>query len=269
LCYRRAVVHEPSSPATEDTLVALWSPRRLADDSTVRLVLLVGITVVLLACRLTAVVLPLAAILLAVAALRGGGVALCGLAAVGAAIALGLNAVTEPGTPVWSLGPVVITDEGVRYGIDRAIRIVGLVGMGRLAVEWIDPWSLAETIDRGRSGGGIGSLGARLGLTVGLALRLVPALREEAARLMLATRTRPARGRGVGPARMRELMPLFLPLLAGTIRRADEVARTLDARCFGTGPRSSRLEAAPRAGRLIVAVGVALAVALLLVPGRG
>ena len=71
------------------------------------------------------------------------------------------------------------------------------------------------------------------------------------------------------PLRPRLCLPLFLPLLAGTIRRADEVARTLDARCFGTGPRSSRLEAAPRAARLMVAVGVALVVALLLVPGRG
>ncbi|MGD8394250.1 MAG: energy-coupling factor transporter transmembrane component T [Candidatus Eiseniibacteriota bacterium] len=259
----------PEAPTTiieETTLARLWGAHRRSLD--VRLALVVGLAVLLLAVERTAVVAALAGTLLAVALALPSRRALLTMVATTAGIAVALNALTEPGGALVGLGPLTVTDEGLAVGGAQAARIVGLVTLGRLAVAWIEPRALADRIERPVAGGRIGRLLGAAGMTVGLALRMVPGLREEAARLELASRLEPVAADGGRRARIRRLAPLVLPLVAGTVRRADEVARTLDARGYGAGPRGSRLEPLPRAPRIAGLLAVTAGVLLVLWIGR-
>jgi energy-coupling factor transporter transmembrane protein EcfT len=161
-----------------------------------------------------------------------------------------------------------MTAEGVRTGIDRGLRLFGFVGLGQLASRWIDFGMLADSITQlggrksttatgaGRAGRGARMYIERAALALALAMRFIPEVIDEARRLELAMRSRP-RPRALGRwQRWQALAPLFIPLVAGTIRRADEVALTLDARGFATGERTSRLESPGSSRRLWVMAAV-------------
>jgi len=211
----------------------------------------------------------LALLALGLALRRGSGLRLLTLAAGIAGVTLVLNAVTEPGPALYRWGPIAVTRAGLVAGGERAGRLVGLVAVGWLAARALGLERLADLAARAtwplerrtpRLAG--------LGLAVGLAVRFLPEIQHEIARLRLAAAARPApaaSGRqSGGRGRIAGLEPLFLPLLAGTVRRAEEVARTLDARGYGSGPRS-RAEADSLGRRerglaLAMVVGAALLV---------
>jgi energy-coupling factor transport system permease protein len=109
-----------------------------------------------------------------------------------------------------------------------------------------------------------------LALVLTLALRFLPTVMEEAARIVTAQRARGARFGGGLIARARALLPLAVPLLAGCLRRADALALAMDARGYRSGAPRTRLDPlALRAadGWVLAALAALLAAGLLLVPG--
>jgi energy-coupling factor transporter transmembrane protein EcfT len=210
----------------------------------------------------------LAGLALALALRRGGGWSLLRLAATIAGITLVLNAFTEPGPALCRWGPIAVTRTGLVAGAERAARLVGLVAVGWLATRDLGLERLADLAARAtwplerwwpRLAG--------LGLALGLAVRFLPEIQHEIARLKLAAAARPspaaARRPRWGQGRIAGLEPLFLPLLAGTVRRAEEVARTLDARGYGSGPRT-RVHGERLGGREL-GLGLAMVIGALLV----
>jgi apolipoprotein N-acyltransferase len=191
---------------------------------------------------------------------RGFLLAVCGLSA----FTVALNALTVPGEVRWAIGPARVTTEGLMAGIGRAGRLVGLLALARIGTRALAPADFADfvgwvTSPLTRVFPRVGSLA----LALGLAFRFVPEIRAEAQRLRLAERARPARRRG-----LHRLEPYFLALLAGTVRRAEEVARTLDARGYGSGPRTLRFRD-PLGGRgIVLALGLIAAALAVLRAGR-
>ena len=102
--------------------------------------------------------------------------------------------------------------------------------------------------------------------TLSLAVRFIPLTAEELARVRDAQWSRGAAlGEGLG-ARLRAGAGMMAPLFVGLFRRADALARAMDARCYGApGPRTSlgarRLGAREWAA---LAAGLALCVAVAL-----
>lgn len=191
------------------------------------------------------------------------------LAAFGlAAFTLLLNAITVPGRALWIAGPLRVTAEGLAAGCGRAGRLVALLALARIGSRALAPadigdaasWILspiARVIPR--AGG--------LALALGLAMRFVPEIRSEAVRIRLAERARPPRPsgrRGRLGRTLGRVEPYFLALLAGTVRRAEEVARTLDARGYGSGPRTLRFQAGLGRRGWLMAIGLVAATALAL-----
>jgi apolipoprotein N-acyltransferase len=187
-----------------------------------------------------------------------------------ALFAVGLNALTLPGRALWTLGPLAVTAEGIQAGIVRAGRLVGLLALARIATRSLVPADLADFVSWCTSP--FARIVPRLGgmaLALGLAFRFVPEIRAEADRLRLAERARPRRAPSRGLA-LGRLEPYFLALLAGTVRRAEEVARTLDARGYGSGPRTLRFRDPGSKRGLALTFGlVAVALALLVAGRRG
>ena len=68
-----------------------------------------------------------------------------------------------------------------------------------------------------------------------LSLRFIPTLIEEAQRLENAQRSRGASFEGNPLRRLRNIVPLIIPLFVSAFRRADDLALAMDARCYSGG----------------------------------
>jgi energy-coupling factor transport system permease protein len=252
----------------QDTIGALWAPGRGFAETRLRLLAALSATLLILALRPPgAVVLGLAAFAVAASSLADGRRSFLGLAAGISLLAVGLNALTEPGVALVKLGPLTVTGSGLVQGAERAARLLGLVGVARLVVQGLGADQLSDLAQRlawplERRSHRL----AGLGLAMGIGVRFLPEVQHEIERIRLAQRARPPLppGRGGPVRRILAIEPLFLPLLAGTVRRAEEVARTLDARGYGSGPRTSRIAGALGtrerwlAGLLVLSAGLIL-----------
>jgi energy-coupling factor transporter transmembrane protein EcfT len=179
----------------------------------------------------------------------------------GAAIAWVLNLYLTPGTPLgW---PRVLgrdaTLEGARLGLLLSVRMAGALAavLGLTAL-----WPGERAAD---ALAGVLLPFARLGAPVaearvmlGLALRFVPLVREEARRIARVQRLRAGREpRGLGE-RMERLRATVVPTLTASLERADRVALALEARHYRVRPLV-RVRGAWDAPRMLATVaGLAL-----------
>ena len=75
-----------------------------------------------------------------------------------------------------------------------------------------------------------------------IALRFIPTLLQEAQILLKAQRSRGAHFSAGNPARWaKSLLPLFVPLFAGALRRAEDLATAMEARCYRGGANRTRI----------------------------
>jgi energy-coupling factor transport system permease protein len=148
------------------------------------------------------------------------------------------------------------------------LRLVNLLAVAALTTATTVPVDAAEALERLlRPLGRLGIPVHELGFMFVLALSFVPLFGREARRLADAHRLKVGKARWGFRDRVRAAVPLLVPLFLGVLRRADELAVALDARCFVPAARRTSL-LAPRAtpaDALALAVGGAcLAAGLLL-----
>jgi len=158
------------------------------------------------------------------------------------ALTILLHAFTTPGNILWTVPGVgwMMTAEGVQNGFLLAGRLSALVLIGVTLSLSISALEVIRAMDvllhpLARIGIPVGSFSLMLGMT----LRFVPSLYEEALILRKALH---ARGWESGTgliSRVRAWIPLFIPLLANALRRADDIAETLVLR--GYNPRTVRI----------------------------
>ena len=99
-----------------------------------------------------------------------------------------------------------------------------------------------------------------------IALRFIPTLIEETDRIMSAQRSRGADfTSGSLIKRAKALVPIFIPLFASLIRRADELAIAMECRCYvGDNGRTSmnKLKYSPR-DFLVLAIFVIICIGVV------
>ncbi len=71
-----------------------------------------------------------------------------------------------------------------------------------------------------------------LAMMVSIAIRFIPTIIEEAERIRKAQQVRGVSYRGSLPRRIRALIPLVIPLFMSTMQRAEELAVSMEARCY-------------------------------------
>lgn len=99
-----------------------------------------------------------------------------------------------------------------------------------------------------------------IALTLSLAVRFIPLTAEEFARVHDAQFSRGAPfAAGGAPARLRAWGTVFVPLFVGLFRRADALATSMDARCYGAAPRTSLREHSLRVSDRGTLAGAAIA----------
>ena len=146
----------------------------------------------------------------------------------------------KSGTPLWEGG--FITDEGVRSAIYIVLRITLIILGSSLLTLTTSPVEIAD---------GIESLLTPLklikfpvhefALIMSIALRFIPTLMEETDKIIKAQKARGAElGKGGLIKRAKALIPVLIPLLVGSFRRADELADAMDARCYAGSKKRTK-----------------------------
>lgn len=99
-----------------------------------------------------------------------------------------------------------------------------------------------------------------IAMMMSIALRFIPTIGEEAQRIMKAQKARGAdMERGGIIKKAKAMVPVIIPLLASTFRRADELAVAMDSRCYNGGHRTKMK--VTHAGKRDVNAAVVLAAA--------
>ena len=138
------------------------------------------------------------------------------------------------GEPIFSWGIIRISKEGLYATLFLAARLVLLVCGSTLLTVTTSPVALTD---------GLESLLTplkwirfpvhELALIMSIALRFIPILSDETARIMSAQQARGADFETGGLVkRVKALIPVLIPLLISAFRRADELGDAMDARCY-------------------------------------
>jgi len=172
------------------------------------------------------------------------------------------------GDPLLDIGFAQIYKEGIVNAVFLMIRIfVLIIGSSILLTYTTTPISLTDGIERL-----LGPL-KKIGLPVhdfamimSIALRFIPTLLEETDKIMSAQSARGADFKnGSIMQRVKALLPVFIPLLISSFRRAIELATAMECRCYHGGDgrtKMKRLKLVKRDYCFCVFVGV-VAVAIV------
>lgn len=173
------------------------------------------------------------------------------------------------GAPLFAIGPLIVTREAVELGIRLLAAFLALYLLALLLTLTTSPVALIEGLTLL-----LGPL-RRLRLPVDafalmalLALRFIPTLADEVEQLVKAQLSRGANfARGSIAERRDSLAALIVPVYAGALRRAAELAEALDARGFSPDRPPTRLHehALARADYLSLALVLGLSIIGLVV----
>lgn len=137
---------------------------------------------------------------------------------------------------LWQWGFVSITGCGLELAATSLLRLLDMV----LLLTLLSLTTTVTDMTRGvehlaRPFSRIGLPAHELALVLAIALRFVPLLGEETERLLKAQAARGAdfgAGRRSLVQRVRQMLPLLVPLFVATLRRAEDMATAMDARAY-------------------------------------
>ena len=137
-------------------------------------------------------------------------------------------------TVLWQWKFITITKEAVYYTVFLAVRLFLLVLGSSLLTLTTTPVSLADGIESLLSPLKVIRFPVHeLALIMSIALRFIPILTDETARIMNAQKARGADFEsGSLIQRVKAVLPILIPLLISAFRRADELGDAMDARCY-------------------------------------
>ena len=151
--------------------------------------------------------------------------------------------VVHSGREIFKIGPLLITDDGIKFAILFASRFSLVILIGSIIVLTISQTRLTEAcasiISPLKS---VGLPSQEIALIMSLALRFLPTLSKEAESVALA---QIARGGNIKDGsikkRLRAITSLIVPGFASVIRHANTLGLALDSRCYVPGAKRTHL----------------------------
>jgi len=150
----------------------------------------------------------------------------------------------NPGEVVAAVGPFTITDVGIQKGLIIGTRIFLLVIITSMLTLTTSPLELTDGLESLlKPFKKIGVPSHELAMMMTIALRFIPTLLEETERIMKAQMARGMDFRaGSLMKRVKNVVPLMVPLFVSAFRRADELALAMEARCYRGGEGRTRMK---------------------------
>ena len=134
------------------------------------------------------------------------------------------------GPYIWGFGQLSISLEGIVYGTVMALRLYVVVSAFTLISLTVHPDDFTQLLAR---------FAYRSGLAVSMSTRFYPAVVRDAAAIMDAQRSRGLDiDSGGRMARIRQRMPVIIPLFHSSLERAVGTAEAMEARGFGSTERT-------------------------------
>lgn len=151
--------------------------------------------------------------------------------------------VVHSGREIFKIGPLLITDDGIKFAILFASRFSLVILIGSIIVLTISQTQLTEAcasiVSPLRI---IGLPSQEIALIMSLALRFLPTLAKEAESVALA---QIARGGNIKDGsikkRLQAITSLIVPGFASVIRHANTLGLALDSRCYVPGAKRTHL----------------------------
>ncbi len=155
-----------------------------------------------------------------------------------------INTFTISGTPIFELGFLKPTYEGVNVALKMAIRLFLLIIIASLLTYTTTPISLTDGIEKL-----LGPLKRikvpvhEISMMMTIALRFIPTLLEETDKIIKAQSSRGADfDNGNLIVRAKSFIPVLIPLFISAFRRADELATAMEARCYRGSEGRTRMK---------------------------
>ena len=154
------------------------------------------------------------------------------------------NLFLTPGTPVVTLWKLTITAEGVRMALTMMARLTLLVIGSSLMTLTTTPNNLTDGMEKMMSPLKVIKVPVHeVAMMMSIALRFIPILMEETDKIMKAQTARGADfEHGNLLARAKALVPLLVPLFISALRRANDLAMAMEARCYRGGEGRTKMK---------------------------
>jgi len=144
---------------------------------------------------------------------------------------------TGGSTELFSLGPIVISQEGIINGAYIFMRFVLIIFVSTLLTLTTMPLDLTDAIEYLLNPLKTIKVPVHeIALMLSIALRFVPTLMDETEKIMNAQRARGIEfGEGNLYQQMKSIVPMLIPLFVSSFNRADELATAMEARGYQGG----------------------------------
>ncbi len=156
-----------------------------------------------------------------------------------------LNALyVTSGTVLVSFWKITVTSGGVLTAVYMSVRICLLILCSSMLTYTTTPTQLTDAIERLFSPLKYLKLDVHsLAMMMTIALRFIPTLIEETEKIMSAQKARGANLESGGLlSRIKALIPILIPLLISSFRRAAELADAMECRCYHGGKGRTRMK---------------------------
>lgn len=159
-------------------------------------------------------------------------------------ISVSFNLFLTPGTPIFKIGFLQMTWEGVEFAAMMAIRLIFLVLGSTILTLTTTPNQLTDGLEK--SLGFLRKVGVpvhEVSMMMSIALRFIPILIEETDKIMKAQMARGAdfeSGNLIQKAKA--MIPLLVPLFISAFRRATDLAMAMEARCYRGGDGRTKMK---------------------------
>ena len=160
------------------------------------------------------------------------------------------NLFLTPGTPIVKFWIFKITAEGAQNAILMAIRLTYLILGTSIMTLTTTPNQLTDGLEKSLMPlSKIGVPVHAIAMMMSIALRFIPILIEETDKIMKAQMARGADFEsGNLLLRVKNMIPLLVPLFVSAFRRADDLAMAMEARCYNGGEGRTKMKPLRYAG---------------------
>lgn len=138
-----------------------------------------------------------------------------------------------------------ITDEGIYRSVFMAVRLVMLILISSSLTYTTTPNELTDALESLLAPLkyiGLGNAVHVMFLMMTIALRFIPTLAEETEKIINAQKARGADFEsGRLTERVKAIIPIIIPLLISSVRRAYDLAEAMESRCYNGGKGKTRM----------------------------
>ena len=159
-------------------------------------------------------------------------------------LTVAFNLFLTPGEVLVSVWILEITKEGLSNAVWMTIRLIYLILGTSIMTLTTTPNQLTDGLEKSlRPLNKIGIPVHAIAMMMSIALRFIPILIEETDKIMKAQMARGADfENGNMLKRVKNMIPLLVPLFVSAFRRADDLAMAMEARCYNGGSGRTKMK---------------------------